>query len=359
MMSICCGLEHSLSLDDNGIVWLFGLNWQWEIPDFDTPFVRQLDIKDVAVSIACGLEHCVIVSMSGNVWSLGKNTYGQLGLDDYEDREQLEMLTSIQNIMRVFCTDYASFCIDETSKVYSFGRNLRGSLGIKSYSDNEAKPQKVKLDTEIDYIEGVEDHTLFLSTSNEIYLSGTIWNMELLNSIESQYTPVKLTVSYLVRGIASTKECIMLLSTQDEIFVYKKHVHSFKINDLAIDKELVLPDNIPMSIHSGISHFMIIDTKKRLWTIGKNEFYQCGQKENPATLKMLEIENVISVSTGGNHTPVKTSDIVYGFGNNDSCQIGLMGVFKEPTILSEIFYNVIGSNVSPISTKQKSAKKSN
>ena len=356
-MSICCGLEHSLSLDDNGVVWLYGLNWQWEIPDFDAPFIRQLDIKDVAVSIACGLEHCIIVSMSGNVWTLGKNSFGQLGLEDFQDREQLEMIVSLQNIMKVFCTDYSTFCIDASSTVYSFGRNLQGSLGIQSYSFCEANPTKVKLDIEVEYIEGVVSHTLFLSTSNEVYLSGQANNTELVDKAGPFYSPIKVGISYLVRGIASTKEYIMFLSTIDEIFVYRKYVRSLMVDDFTIDKELVLPKNIPVSIYSGISHFMIIDSMKRLWTFGKNEFHQCGQQENPSTLKMLDIENIESISTGGNHTLVKTSDFVYCFGNNDSCQIGLMGIFSEPTKLSEIFYNIIGSNVSPISMKQKSAKK--
>lgn len=124
---------------------------------------------------ATGDGHGIVIDKDGNAWTWGLNTYGQLGLGQYENLKALTLgselaswlqekssnlwgwgaehfkqlcgdrknrleptrITRLNGIVSVYAKAQQSFAIDREGSVWAFGNNDKGQLGlgdaIKSY----------------------------------------------------------------------------------------------------------------------------------------------------------------------------------------------------------------------------------
>jgi alpha-tubulin suppressor-like RCC1 family protein len=80
IVAIACGMEHSLALQDNGVVWAAGSNSDGQLGD---PMIREAHgwvvTKGNVKAIAFGLEYSFVITNDGNVWATGENFIGQFG----------------------------------------------------------------------------------------------------------------------------------------------------------------------------------------------------------------------------------------------------------------------------------------
>ena len=91
IVSISCGNSHSLCIDDDGLLWLFGRNQfgqigngyvsEWDDGIFKPHLFQSLNDKFKNISIAsasCGLNHTIILTKSTNkIYAFGENYYNQ------------------------------------------------------------------------------------------------------------------------------------------------------------------------------------------------------------------------------------------------------------------------------------------
>jgi len=74
-------------------------------------------------------------------------------------------------------------------------------------------------------------------------------------------------------------------------------------------------------------HSICVDTNSALYIFGKNEYGQLGLGDTGNRIKPVKhpsLSNIIDVSSGGNHTFVKTSNNeIYAFGKNEYSQLGI------------------------------------
>ena len=84
------------------------------------------------VSCAAGFGHTAALTENGDLYAWGFNIYGQLGLGDKKTRwypEKVQQQASGHNLSRqvkVKCSNYATFSIDEYGHLYSWGKGHVG-----------------------------------------------------------------------------------------------------------------------------------------------------------------------------------------------------------------------------------------
>jgi hypothetical protein len=102
------------------------------------------------VSCSAGYGHTAALSESGELFMWGFNVYGQLGTGDklnrwYPVRIERDIIGShIPRLVKIKCSNYATFAIDEFGHPYSWGK---GYIGHKGQTIEEL-PRKIDLNTD-------------------------------------------------------------------------------------------------------------------------------------------------------------------------------------------------------------------
>ena len=114
--------------------------------------------------------------MSGAVFSWGRNSHGQLGLSDHENRLLPNQIRSLRNqrVVHVACGENHTVCLTSDGGVFSFGSGSYGQLGHNNKS-NEFAPRKVMelMGTEVSQVACGKQHTLaFVPSSGHIHSFG-------------------------------------------------------------------------------------------------------------------------------------------------------------------------------------------
>lgn len=136
---ISAGDSHSLAIDKNGRAWAWGLGANGRLGDNTTVSKRTPVSVAGAVKTFCkitaGASHSLAIDKNGKLWVWGVNSSGQLGQGSYS-----QFLTPISLYgNKTFCEIYAgagketfSTAIDKNGKIWSWGNDFFGALGINS-----------------------------------------------------------------------------------------------------------------------------------------------------------------------------------------------------------------------------------
>ena len=104
---------------------------QWRMMGEAPGPVRGLPEGLRIVSIACGSEHCVACTDQGEAYSWGNNDYGQLGLDDQDDRstpEKMELREG-ESVRAAACAKNYTILLMTSGEALSCGENEFRTLG--------------------------------------------------------------------------------------------------------------------------------------------------------------------------------------------------------------------------------------
>ena len=87
-------------------------------------------------SCSAGFGHTACITERGDIYTWGFNIYGQLGLGDKKTRWFPELVSaditfhSLARSLKVKCSNYATFCINEFGRPYSWGKGQIGHQGL-------------------------------------------------------------------------------------------------------------------------------------------------------------------------------------------------------------------------------------
>ena len=93
--------------------------------------------------IECGCYHSMCVDINDNLWIFGYNEHGQLGLGDTKDRNKPIKHPTLSNIMDISSRRYSTFIKTLYHKIYAFGCNNYSRLGIKANKNKQLTPIRV------------------------------------------------------------------------------------------------------------------------------------------------------------------------------------------------------------------------
>jgi alpha-tubulin suppressor-like RCC1 family protein len=111
--------------------------------------------NSIIKKIACGKNFVIFLSDSGLVYSYGKNTKGQLGLEDYKERNTPTLnellVKNGERIIDVSCGFKHTIALGINGKAYSWGSNSNGQCGI-DIGGNFNTPMYIDVKNKIKFI---------------------------------------------------------------------------------------------------------------------------------------------------------------------------------------------------------------
>ena len=128
--------------------------------------------NETIIDIKCGYNHTLVLNSNQDVLSCGDNFLGQLGIEiDVDFASSFQKIENLSEIIKIGCGSSHSLCIDINNDLYVFGKNSEGQLGLGD-TDNRNKPVKhPSLSNIIDISKG-GNNTFVKTSNNEIYAFG-------------------------------------------------------------------------------------------------------------------------------------------------------------------------------------------
>lgn len=115
---IKCGGEHTIVLSEQGRVYSFGHGYTGQLgqgnsKNFHLPMLVKSLIKKKVIHIAAGWSHSMILTSQNYLYITGCGKYGELGLEDDENRKSFTLVRSTMNlnITKIFAGGHHSWIL--------------------------------------------------------------------------------------------------------------------------------------------------------------------------------------------------------------------------------------------------------
>uniref|UniRef100_A0A671RTG0 HECT domain-containing protein n=1 Tax=Sinocyclocheilus anshuiensis TaxID=1608454 RepID=A0A671RTG0_9TELE len=179
---VMCGNQHCIALSKDGQLFVWGENSSGQLglgkgePSTLSPQTLKSLCGIPLAQISAGGDHSFALSLSGAVFGWGKNSAGQLGLNDEQDRAfpcHIKFLRS-QKVVYISCGEEHTAALTKEGGLFTFGNGSRGQLGHDS-TRNEPLPRRVMelMGTEVSQIACGRHHTLaFVPSTGLVYAFG-------------------------------------------------------------------------------------------------------------------------------------------------------------------------------------------
>lgn len=138
IVEIASGAFHSLALSSDGFIWSFGLNQNGQLgnggPIHTTSPLKvqhinnQTALTDIG-KIAAGTDHSIAIQNNGVIWSWGKNDGGQLGNSTQTSTYYPTQISNLTDVLAIDAGKAHSVAHTEQGDVWAWGNNYSFQLG--------------------------------------------------------------------------------------------------------------------------------------------------------------------------------------------------------------------------------------
>ena len=177
-MACARGMEHTITLSDDGTAHSFGRNYAGELGLGNSSYFVSLPTPipnlPKIMEISCGTNFTVCVDYEGFIWSFGINFKGQLGTGNKTAFNVPQKLLNIPPVLSVSCGLSHTLIITDDSNLWSWGNNECGQLchgNKKKRICFMLKPQKSPFSNILKISAGFR-HSLFQNIKGEIFACG-------------------------------------------------------------------------------------------------------------------------------------------------------------------------------------------
>jgi alpha-tubulin suppressor-like RCC1 family protein len=332
----------SFFLDRNGNVWALGCNLyeQLGVNAERTSVHQPIQVPQLQniVSISSGNRHTIALDKEGEVWVFGNNEQSQLGLSPKLIASSLPVkLTSVKDIQQVSCGSSHTLLLDHTGMVFSCGENAFGQVGSGDFI-NLTTPTPIASLPEIISVSAGWAHSVLLDHNHRVWTFGKNNQRQLgLDDLSAQPNPVHVSeVSDIQEISAGWNHTILRMNDQGDFIVFGSHFNGRQIfRDNARLQIFHVPD--VCTFQAAGNQTVFLDIYGDVWVIGKNSSGQlgtgdCNGRTTPKRNPLLQ--DIVAVSPGWYHTLIlDQSGNIYGFGKNNHGQLSGAGDSLVPKLI--------------------------
>lgn len=188
--------SHSLALKNDGTVWAWGANGQWQVGSASGSTVTtptQIEGLEEVKDIAAGAEFNLALKENGSVWAWGKN---ELGLGDETSSKASKIPVEVANlddVKKIKAGSFHSLALKNDGTVWAWGDNKYGQLGLGKNTYNSKVPVQIEGMTDVIDISAGYYYSLALKSDGTVWSWGVNSDEQLgINNKTTQYTPVQV-----------------------------------------------------------------------------------------------------------------------------------------------------------------------
>jgi alpha-tubulin suppressor-like RCC1 family protein len=130
-----------------------------------------------AVAVAAGMGHSLALCRDGTVMTCGANNYGQLGLEDTDDRDIFTVVTGLWGVLDIDAGGWHSIAVTAEGCVCTWGRGWATGQGGDDDETQWLVPTKVTGggigEAVVEQVAAGERHSMALTRTGELYSWGT------------------------------------------------------------------------------------------------------------------------------------------------------------------------------------------
>jgi len=177
IIKITAGINTSVMLAEDGTIYTYGLNSDGQAGTGDytqrAVYKANYDMQNV-IDISAGSGHVMALKLDGTVWVTGSNRYGQLGINNkfVSEKATYQKVDLPEAIAYIQTGENSCFAISTTGNVYAWGANYYGQLGLND-KENRYAPVKVEDLSDIREISSGINHTIARDGNSYSYVTGT------------------------------------------------------------------------------------------------------------------------------------------------------------------------------------------
>lgn len=183
------GRGYSAAVTEGGQLYMWGYNGFGQLGNGTTAtqtepvkILEGVKVKEVAVGNTGDCYYSAAVTEDGQLYMWGRNTYGQLGKGDTDDRTVPVKIDGLGKVKHVCISSYHTAAITEDGQLYMWGRNNRGQLGDGSTED---KYTPVKVLDNVMSVDVQDAYTAAVTEDGSLWMWGYNNNGQLGNGEEA------------------------------------------------------------------------------------------------------------------------------------------------------------------------------
>ena len=341
--SISTGSFHTLLLDSNGGLWVFGDNSFGQLGDgTTTDRTSPVQIKDDTkfIQVSAGSSHSLAIDSEGKLWAWGYNYYGQLGDGTTTNRTKPVQIKSGTKFIQISARGYHSLAIDSEGSLWSWGDNDRGQLGDGTTTQRRS-PVPIKSGTKFKQISAGYYHSLAIDNEGNLWSWGDNEYGQIGDATrEKRTSPIQIKKGTKFDEISAGYYYSIAIDSQENLWSWGQN------NDGQLGDETTTDRISPVQIKSeikftqisaGYRHSIAIDSEGNLWAWGNNDSGQLGNGTTTNIIIPVQImvnTNFIQMSGGEQHIlAIDSEGKLYGVG--DAYYIGDTSLLMlEPEIIN-------------------------
>ena len=282
--------RNSFIIKNDGTLWACGKNSYGQLGLGDTNnrniFTQITTNTNNIKSICCGDGHTIILKNDGTLWGCGYNYYGALGLGDANNRTTFtQITTNVNDIKSVYCGSRQTFILKNDGTLWGTGYNGNGELGLGDTNNRTTFTQITTNANNVKLISCGYYHTCILKND------GTLWGCG-----ENAYGQLGLGQT------TGSKTTFTQITTNT--------------------------NNIK-SVNCGGRFTLILKNDGTLWTCGHNGYGQLGLGDTSDRATFTQVinnaDNIKSIYCGNYYCSfiLKDNGTLWGCGANDYSEFGL------------------------------------
>lgn len=314
VIQVAAGERHSLALKENGTVWAWGDNVYGQLGNETVAWsnspVQVVGLTNV-VAIAAGDSHNLALKQDNTVWAWGRNDYGQLG-DGSESNRYAPVQVKGLYALAIAAGDVHSLALNTDLVAYAWGDNSYGQLGDGTDYPYRTLPEFVQVFYYANSIAAGGSHSVMLELgARRIFSWGSNYSGQLDGRHgEPRNTPMRATAFSNVKSIAAGGDNTLAIAEDGTLWGWGNRWRNGPIQAFSSMKA------VSMAVND--CRGLVITAIGTVWA-----WDDYNMTTQPSFMPVEGLSNVTSVAAGGHHSLVVSDGDVWGWGSNNSGQLGV------------------------------------